>query len=461
MRIFKNMVASVAMLGATIAAYVLVTIFYVAAVPEYVVEDNRQYAIFDFDREEVEWLAIKGDDVDLSFHRGADRVWVVEGREDFRLDQTRLNTVCAQVSGYRVDALIEEGPEDLSLYGLDKPTAVTFRLVNGNEQTIYIGDLNPSRDAYYTMLSIRGEYVVFMVTKARGDVLALKYTDLKAKDIGSRLDPDDIWKVTLLKNGTVEYEIEQIETISWRMNEPIKVVADIYGLAMMIEIIPQIYLYEYVAKAPEDLAPYGLDRPRYELRVHTDDGDPFVLTLGYERVQGQEIYGMLAGDGGDVFVMFSDYVRFIDKPMKDMVEGYICLANITNVSRIVMEMDGATDVSTILLDPDDRQFEEFTFNGRKVVKDDGYGLNVFRNYFYELITIRMRDTDFGPKPAGVPEIRLTLEYTDAYVLDTDVFEFIHYNDRFYYCLKNGEDAMVLIEKALFDNVRYARQFLLG
>jgi hypothetical protein len=68
------------------------------------------------------------------------------------LDQSQIRSLTWSFATIWVDQVVEEEPEDISVYGLDNPFARMLVADSDGNQVVYImGDMTPSRTAYYLM----------------------------------------------------------------------------------------------------------------------------------------------------------------------------------------------------------------------------------------------------------------------------------------------------------------------
>lgn len=102
----------------------------------------------------------------LSFHR-VDGEWSYDGDKEFRVDQSKMNTVCSGVTGITVYQTMEE-VTDLAQYGLDTPeymlnvtdtegktTEIAIGADNGAVSYLYVYKDGDSSKVYAVMASLK------------------------------------------------------------------------------------------------------------------------------------------------------------------------------------------------------------------------------------------------------------------------------------------------------------------
>ena len=72
-------------------------------------------------------------------------------------------SMISNLDGFKAKKLVEENVEDMSKYGLDKPTAdLTVEYSDGTATTLHVGSVSPSNERY-SYVSLDDEKTVYMV----------------------------------------------------------------------------------------------------------------------------------------------------------------------------------------------------------------------------------------------------------------------------------------------------------
>ncbi|MDR3248537.1 MAG: DUF4340 domain-containing protein [Treponema sp.] len=90
-------------------------------------------------------------------------------------------------------------------------------------------------------------------------------------------------------------------------------VTDTYPLSRIISTSTSFYSREVVAENPADLAPFGLDAPRAELRIRPVKGDEAILYLGAPAPDGYSVYARKEGNPTVYLTSSSDTENFLKK----------------------------------------------------------------------------------------------------------------------------------------------------
>jgi hypothetical protein len=220
----------------------------------------------------------------------------------------------------------------------------------------------------------------------------------------------------------------------------------------MLEALASVTVTEFIEDKPTDLAQYGLDKPAYVFDFSTSTAGDYKLLMGSEKTKGSEIYAKLEGKD-EVFAMDISAFTFLDKPLKEIVEVFAYIVNIDQVTKIELTMDGKTTNMTLDVYKDaegksDNDKDKFTVDGMDATVKDEDDKQPFRNFYQSLIGIGLDEIDVTGIPTGAPE--LSIKYTLKSSPGTMQVDFISKDADYYYVMKNGEYAGILVKKSKMD-----------
>jgi hypothetical protein len=338
-------------------------------------------------------------------------------------------------------AEVATGTENLGEYGLDDPTAtVTITLRSGEERKVLYGNPTVGGNSYYAMLE--GSDRVCTVSKSAGEAAMIRVLDLLDSDIYGGLVTGDLIRLdfarakdslamTAISNGDADPEAGTEST--WKITAPVESAANIDGYSRFLTEVLAIKASEYVRNAPENLAEYGLDQPDYSITLQTDTRSVKLLIGG--NAGGGARYGYT--DYMDaVFVISTSSLTTIDKPITELMESFVQLVSIWELSAIDIRIEDETIVCGIEDYQDKSEESNFTVNGKdaNVVNssDDSY----FRSFYQSLISIFIKGIDVEAKPEYQEDIRI--RYTlkeDGKVIS---IAFTPRDEFTYYVFKEGQ-----------------------
>lgn len=275
MKAFKGTLIAAALLGIT---YGLVT--WLDPAPEQVDEPGTQ-RLFSFEKQDLIRVEIKRPDDSLILVE-TDEGWIVEG-PDFRAGRSMVNRVKHQLHDLESRATVVEDPEDLVLYGLGpRAIEVTLNFRDGSVQQFRVGDPNPSSVSYYIQ-PVPGD-AVYIVKKSALDYYSFTVDDFRER----RFATFDSKAADTLESVLVDgphLKFRRTGEQSWEMLEPREMDASRDEVRGLLGRVSALKAWGFAADLPdppseEDLAPYGLDRPRATITVGFGSRDPIVLRVG-------------------------------------------------------------------------------------------------------------------------------------------------------------------------------------
>ncbi|MDR2135270.1 MAG: DUF4340 domain-containing protein [Treponema sp.] len=189
---------------------------------------------------------------------------------------SRILDVCA---GLISQSVVAEDAADLSIYGLDRGRArVEIKTNRGDETTLYVGNEAPDKSSVYARLE--GSSQVHQVGKWDTDNLLLGLFDFVDKEVspplsndesgsfefseitlGGTVRPDGLIRV--VPAGPEEAAVKSRISSLYRIVSPVEESLNIDKGLPILQAIPNIQADAVIARVsrPEDLAPYGLDKP--------------------------------------------------------------------------------------------------------------------------------------------------------------------------------------------------------
>lgn len=443
MRSFKGVIILAVVLALLGGAYFLVT-KEANNKEETLVNDNEVIKILELDKDKMSEIIIQNNEGEFIFKKQGED-WEFAYPEGLKADKSRLVSISSTLAYLTARKVVEEEATDLAQYGLDNPVTVTVKMKDGAQQTVELGNKTFTKQGYY--LKKKGNNKVYVIGAYDGDKLKGSRDDLRDKTILS-LDKKVINYVTMERGGHIVFKAKRKDEVEWEMLEPLEGEASYYSVYSLIDAMTNTKIVDFIEENPQDLGQYGLDNPRYVLEVEAPE-DKVRLLIGKPKVKGSEIYAKFADDS-EVFTVTESSLDVLDKPLKEIVDVFAYIVNIDEVEELIVEIDGEKIVSEITMyEEDGEKYEKFVVNGVDVTDEkveDGEGL--FRKFYGGVIGVTISDVEMNATPTGEPEITFT------YHLKKEPgkmkVEFIPKDERYYYVMRNGEYAGVIVEKEEFD-----------
>jgi hypothetical protein len=127
----------------------------------------------------------------------------------------------------------------------------------------------------------------------------------------------------------------------WRMTQPIEDLADEPTVTNLVRAIADCEVKKTLDDVPADLAPFGLDKPKVEIKVTLKDRELPAIKVGKNTPVGFSTYIQRA-DEPKVYLTNSSFASGTDKQAKDLRDKQILTVADETIRRIVLQRpDGA------------------------------------------------------------------------------------------------------------------------
>ncbi len=368
--------------------------------------------------------------------------WVMSAPNSFEADVSKIEGIIENLSTLTALRAVEDNASDITKYGLDKPTAIiTIKATGSDPIVVNVGDKNSVGDGTYVNLGT--SHKVYLISSIIGDRLNVKINDMRKIGLFP-FKSDEITSYTLEKSGKVQYKIIKTGEKTWKITTPVEVAADSPSMPDIMDKILSVKTVAVIENDVKDLAKYGLDTPTYAVEV-TGASKTVKLLFGKEESETGRVYVKLS-DSKEVYTVSLQNLDFLDKPLKEVMDPFVYIADISTVSNLEIDMDGYKMVADMKCDTQDTTKDKISVNGKDVsqIKDNNYPL--FRKLYEVMSNIPTDDIDLNAKPSGTAEI--TIAYKDK--TGTTKVEFIPRDNDYYYAVVNGKYTGNLIFKKQFN-----------
>ena len=371
-------------------------------------------------------------------------LWVTD---QFSVDSAAVDNIAFAAENATTSRFIEADPKDLSIYGLDKPSTVTFYSADGQEKSIEIGSATPTGNDYY--IRVGGDKAVYTLLTYYANTFLLGKYDIMSRQLYPKegMVGDNITDLTFYKGKDIVFESHLVTApAKWGLIYPLVIEADYTDLAKFLEGLAGLYAFQIIEQNPSDLKVYGLDKPQYTF-LYTLDGKRYALKIG--SMSGTLYYAMFEGND-IVFSVDSTILSFVGMPLIDVVDLLIYVPSIFDVSKLVIEIDGRVDVLNMDVTKELSETDVYEFNGKKIEGEENRKL--YRRYYQGAIALMGDKIDVDAKPEGEAFARLTYTAKTGFVNErTTVIEFIPTPDDYgYYVMKNDVYTGMIMGKRQLD-----------
>ncbi len=451
MKFYRNAIILIAVLALLVAAYFLVINKSDDNGSEQSGADTETIRVSDYKAEDVKKIIIENQDEKLEFEK-KDEKWGLSSPADLKVNADSVTGMATEVTGLIASKIVDEDSSDVKKYGLDAPQLlITVILNDDTSRVIELGNQTPMGDGYYAKEKDKAK--VYVISKYVGEKLLNAKNNVRDKTIFSG-NAEDIVSISMERGGSLVYSAEKQDESTWNLTAPIEGSVNVDSVGKMVDAVANVTVADFVEEKPSDLGKYGLASPAYSLEYETAKDGKIKLMLGTLNKDTYRFYAKL-GSSDEVFQIDSTAFDFLDKPLKEIVDVFVYIVNISDVSRIVVDMDGKTTTCDIETDKDnDNDKDKFTVNGKDATMKDENDKQPFRKFYQALIGLTLDDVEIGAVPQGEAEITFTYYLRKA--PNRMTVEFIPKDDNYYYVVKNGKYSNIVIRKDKFDQTESVR-----
>ncbi len=386
-----------------------------------------------------------------------DGEWQVAEPYPVALNQARADDIAYSFSRLFAERVVEENPEDLGLYGLEKPRATARAvLADQSELRFNLGDKTSVGDSYY--LQVAGSPAVYTVWRTHGVNFQAGLADLRERSL-PRLKPEGVKYFRRQWPGVPVIEIRKTPELAegeeetefrlglWRMDLPYARPQWVEGneFAKVIEGLSMLWIDEFVDDHPADLGRYGLAKPRGELLVQGEENTLHLL-FGVEK---DGLVYFKTPDADNVYAMKKSRLSVMELKPFNLVEKFILLAFIDRVERVLVEAGEEKYALTIEREEKPRakkgkgEEEEiaavYRINGRET------GEEAFKKLYQEIIGLRFDAENDRKQVAGAPVVQISFTFgtSDRRMMS---YGFLPYDKDFYVVTRDEGTADFLIAR---------------
>ncbi|MDR3138558.1 MAG: DUF4340 domain-containing protein [Treponema sp.] len=335
-------------------------------------------------------------------------LWELAPPQGIRLDQAAIENTLWSLGYLSADRIIDEAPEDLSLYGLDNPRAHIIITGSGGETAEFFGgNRAPSGSGYYVMTA--GDPKVYLVSSYSGEKLYLTMKDIRDKSLSSEFEIEKVRRFLLEKGGSRLEIVPAAEAQAGMISELFPYVliapyavpreADSEAFAKLLESFLNIQIVDFIDDAPSSLEPYGLDEPA-RLVIETED-QTLDLLLG--KTVNDHQYAKVPEEKGVFTVNALDSV--LPASPFGLAAKFALLVNIEKVDSFTVRGKDrpVLDAEIKRAGEGDDKTETYFLNGRQAAEKS------FKA-FYQTVIGLLADAEHPNRPGPGGDAEITIEY---------------------------------------------------
>ncbi len=365
---------------------------------------------------------------------------------DIPLNEGNISRLLYAASGLSAKRIIEEGPDDLSVYGLDDPQAeVRVDLEDGSVIRYFLGNASPTGDSYYLMKE--GDENVYAVRNYPAEAFLFTLDDLRSDTLPT-VNLQNLTYLRIENEETIEIELVDPESdefvhsfSSYKMTQPYSIprAGSSDKIGEYLENFPRLYIGKVITDQADDLSVYGLDPPRAQLEIRDANGGKLHLLFGTEADEGG-VYAKQA-DEDKIFTITED-LGFLDQKAFDFVDKFILLINIDLVESFTIKTPNKTYTSTIERETVEKEGEEedeviatYFLNGVEIAEKP------YKKFYQKVIGLLVDSENPDPKE-GKAEVTISFDLNKEGA-KMPYAELVPLNKNFYSVYQDGISEFVL------------------
>lgn len=428
----KNLWTAVILL-VVIACLVLFLIFLNKEKP-FKEEDRVLYSYKD---KEVDEIRIEFDNVSISFAKEKGS-WVMTKPVPYKIDKDIVGSLENRLKDFLAARVLEEHGRDLDKYGLDTPSGViSFRLNDGTENVLLIGDKTASGIQYYAKDSAREN--IYILGSYDVESFLRPYEQFRDRTILA-VAPDLINLLSFEANAAGGFRLECDDSGKWRFIEPLEMNARDDAVKEILGSILNIRVKDFIADRAEDLSIYGLETPQYVLEMHDKNQDSQTIYFGMTDEEKHEIF-IRVDDNKEIYTLSIDLFDPGRIKIGDLMAENPLSVSIENVNKVTI-IDNDSDVE---FERDISAREDlFLYKGKPVNNE------YFTALFVNIMALSAEGYD-PENPGGRPGLTVILELKgNAGLIKAD---FVKRDDSSYYMTVNDKPRPFFIGARKVDLVK--------
>jgi hypothetical protein len=273
--------------------FALVAIFYFSfekgILPKLEEKKEGKSKVFKIDKDDLDTIEIISSDEVITLKKDKEtQRWLMTSPVETETDIGEVESFISYAKDAEVKrtlGTVEDLGDELSEFGLEKPS-LTVTLASGDEgETLLIGDGTPEGGEAYAMT--RGndlEGKVFLIydivlSDLGKDVFAFREKGVVA------FSADDIKGFTVTRKGKT-VGVEKGALGEWKINEPTEFPANAELIDEILEFVTDSEAKKFLVGEDLKLSDYGLDNPVITLVLYDTEGAQSTLKIGKEAEKG-------------------------------------------------------------------------------------------------------------------------------------------------------------------------------
>ncbi len=260
-----------------------------------------------FKKENVQKLSLHGDKEELLLKKEGG-TWLLKAPVEARADQEAVASLVEDLVGLKREGMTVKNPKSYREFGLDTPKLkINFATPKG-EESLWIGDHNPSNTLVYGRKA--SEPRLFAFPTHLEDSLVKNSFNLRDKTI-LPIQRNKLKRISISR-GEVSLDLSNSKEKGWEVSSPYQWRADKGKVEGIIKAVVDSKVKAFVDEKLENLEEYGLESPLAELTFFSgEEGESGeTLLIGKEEKDTDRVYAK-SKNSANVFSIDSELLKSI------------------------------------------------------------------------------------------------------------------------------------------------------
>jgi hypothetical protein len=296
--------------------------------------------LLNLDSKHISGIDLRYPGRELELVRNPNHTWSILKPLKTDSDQGSVDGLTEAIARAQLTKTIEEKPDSLKPFGLDKPT-VTLTVTTDDKgvlPALLVGRTSPVSNNVYVKLA--NQPAVLMTTGDFAGAVTKNINDLRSHELMT-FNMDDANQIVLRSGANPPIEIDR-QGGQWRIVAPGHYIADADTVAQILTQLVDARIADFVTDAPTDLGQYGLKNPQIEVSVYSGkDKTQHALLFGLEqpRAAKKAVYVKRGGEDS-VYTVDDDLLTKVNLGLFDVRDKTVMNFDPLKIGRVEVENHG-------------------------------------------------------------------------------------------------------------------------
>jgi hypothetical protein len=341
-----------------------------------IAQKEQAEKILPLDTEKVVELSLTNNGHSITLKRKSPHSWDLTHPLSAPGDTAEVETLFSEIENLKKTRVVEENPNDLSIYGLSAPSIkLHFKFNDNKKEALLFGDESPMGGSLYFKRESNSSVMMAQASRSRFEKSVYNFRDKTLLHFST----GTIKKIHIIREKNPLEFARKGEV--WKISGALGTQGDKEAIMSFLQSIQFSKIQEFVDENPDSLELYGLDRPQVKLVLENEGGESSTLALG--NAKGDKGYFAKTNDSTNIILvglkifetLSQKSVAFLDKTLVEFEEKEVLelsLQSETETIQVVRKenesweiqnpIKSAADLSTInslLFDLKEAKIKEF------------------------------------------------------------------------------------------------------